>query len=98
MPEGTAYIQNGVKFDGYDEAANVLIDAKYGMDFMLGKGGTWRDWARAPAALRDQAQKQIAASNGATIDWRFSNEAVANATPAYLSERGIVGITYTVVP
>jgi RHS repeat-associated protein len=95
---GTVYYENGVKFYGVDFASGKLLDAKYGLEFMVGKGGGWKDWARAPASLATQARRQIVASNGAAIEWRFSSEVVANATRTYFAEQGILGIAIVVLP
>lgn len=94
MREGTAFVQNGVRFDGYDSSAGLLIEAKSGMGFMV-KDGEFRDWARLSEKLLEQAGRQIKAADGARIEWRFSSESVANAVSTLFSDAGInIGVKY----
>ncbi|CAN1576149.1 Rhs repeat-associated core [Paracoccaceae bacterium] len=89
MAEGTAYVQNGVKFDGYDEAAGLLIDAKYGMDFMVDSAGSFKSWSRLPDKVIDQAKRQLDAAGDASVEWRFSDERVALAVRDLFSSENL---------
>jgi hypothetical protein len=89
MAEGTAYVQNGVKFDGYDEAAGLLIDAKYGMDFMVDSAGSFKSWSRLPDKVIDQAKRQLDAAGDASVEWRFSDERVALAVRDLFSSQNL---------
>jgi len=86
---GTAYVVNGVKFDGY--ASGVLIDAKSGYAQFV-KGGQFRPWFRGAESLAAQAQRQLGAAGGTPIQWRFAEESAANATRSLFQQRGISGI------
>ena len=93
LPPGKAYLQNGVRFDGVDEATGTLIDAKSGMDFMVqGNPGTFNSWSRFRFDAVGQARAQISASNGAQIEWRFQSQRVAQATQEVFDEADITGI------
>ena len=86
---GSAYVVNGVKFDGY--ANGMLIDAKAGYAQFV-KNGQFQPWFNGADGLAAQAQRQISAANGAPIQWRFAEEAAANATRNLFQQRGITGI------
>jgi len=46
----------------------------------------------------DQAKRQRAAAIGTPIQWRFAEEAAANATRAWFEEKEISGIDIVHVP
>ncbi|MBR1461184.1 hypothetical protein IJ596_06090 [bacterium] len=67
------WIQNGVKFDGMD--AGVLLDAKGKYSQFINKDtGEFFDWFKGKDYLLQEAQRQIVASEGATIKWFFAEE------------------------
>jgi hypothetical protein len=41
--------------------------------------GQFKDWARVKDQVLAQAERQIRAADGASIEWRFSDESVADA-------------------
>jgi hypothetical protein len=96
-PAGTAYLLNGVKFDGF--ANGVLQEAKgAGYAWAVTEQGVFRAGFRGADALAAQAQRQLtAAGPGANIQWTFAEEAAANATRALFESRGITGIDIRVV-
>ena len=81
--EGEAILLNGVKFDGIKNG--VLLDAKGKYSFLLDKG-----WAQD--GLLKQAQRQIKAANGATLEWHFAEEAAANTVQQLFKDKGVSGI------
>jgi hypothetical protein len=97
MEAGTAYVQNGVKFDGYDEAANLLVDAKFGMDFMVEAGGTFKGWSKLPEKVISQAERQLDAAGGAAVEWQFSSGSVASAVERLFKQENL-SITVVHVP
>lgn len=92
---GSAYVVNGVKFDGF--AKGVLIDAKSNYAQFV-KDGQFRSWFSGADSLVAQAQRQLSAAGGTPIQWRFAEEAAANATRALFQQRGISGISIVHVP
>jgi hypothetical protein len=92
---GSAYIVNGVKFDGF--AKGVLIDAKSSYAQFV-KDGQFRSWFSGADSLAAQAQRQLSVANGTPIQWRFAEESAANATRALFQQRGISGINIVHVP
>jgi hypothetical protein len=92
---GTAYMVNGVKFDGF--ANGVLIDAKAGYARFV-QGGTFRPWFRGAKGFIKQAKDQLAAAKGTPIQWRFADEEAANATRMLFNEYKIFGIDIVHVP
>lgn len=68
-----AYRVAGVKFDGVKEK---LIETKGpGYDrFIDPQTGTWQPWFTGAQKMFDQAQRQVAAANGAPIEWRVAEE------------------------
>ncbi len=92
---GSAYVVNGVKFDGF--ANGVLIDAKSGYTRFV-RQGEFRSWFRGADSLAAQAQRQLVAANGTPIQWRFAEESAASATRSLFQQRGISGIDIVHVP
>jgi hypothetical protein len=88
---GSAYVVNGVKFDGYMNG--VLIDAKasYGQ-FVNANTGQFQPWFNGANSMVKQAKNQLGVANGAPIQWRFAEESAANATRTLFQQRGINGI------
>lgn len=88
MEPGTAFVQGGAKFDGFDAATGTLIEAKYGMDFMAETStGQFKSWAKFPKSAVEQARRQIDAANGARVEWRVSDGRVAKALREMFKER-----------
>lgn len=95
--EGQAFLQNGVKFDG--ENNGTLIEAKGSYNnFVNKKTGEFYDWFNGQNSLADQANRQIAASKGAQINWYFSDQSSMNATKSLFQTQGIKGINYIYEP
>ena len=92
---GSAYVVNGVKFDGF--ANGILIDAKAGYAQFV-KDGQFRSWFSGADGFAAQAQRQLGAANGAPIQWRFAEESAANATKTLFQQRGISGSDIVHVP
>ena len=92
---GSAYVVNGVKFDGF--ANGMLIDAKAGYAQFV-KDGQFRSWFSGADSLVAQAQRQLNAANGTPIQWRFAEEVAANATRVLFQQRGVTGIDIVHVP
>jgi hypothetical protein len=84
-----AYWVNGVKFDAYDAARRVLIDAKGpGYENLLNQ-----TWSRAQEGLASQARRQLAAADGVAVEWQ-----VAERGAAKLMEQFISGIDIRWIP
>ena len=78
---GQVYIQNGVKFDGV--VNGNLVDAKcHYAQFIDPSTGKFYEWFNGQQSLIDEANRQIAASNGAHIQWYFAEEETLNAVKA----------------
>jgi len=80
---------NGTRFDGL--VNGVLVDAKGRYAFLLEKG-----WAQE--GLLKQAQRQIKAANGASIEWHFAEEAAANTVRQLFKDKGVTGINVHYTP
>ena len=52
------YTVKGVKFDGFDDAAGVLLDAKGPGYATFVRNGQFQPWFRGADGLVDQAQRQ----------------------------------------
>jgi hypothetical protein len=100
-PQGTEYIVEGVKFDGYDPERDVLIDAK---DWdnpanpwpARDSSGAYQIWALD--SVKAEARRQLAAANGTAIEWHFPTPEKAEEAQAILDRAGIKGITAVVTP
>ena len=93
---GEAFIRNGVKFDGI--ANGVLLEAKGPGYATFVRNGSFQPWFSGAEGLVSQAQRQLAAAGGSSIQWHFAEEAAANATRALFQERGIGGIQLLFTP
>lgn len=87
------YIVGGVKFDGFDVARGVLLDAKGPGYANFVRNGRFRSFFRGADELANQAERQIGAARGTPIEWHFAEEAAANATRNLLRDRDIKGIS-----
>nr|MCR5527927.1 hypothetical protein [Saccharofermentans sp.] len=95
--DGQVWYQNGVKFDGMTDG--TLIEVKGDYSFAVDPNtGEFRDWFTGANSMVDQANRQIAASDGMPICWYFSDESTMNATQALFEENGISGIQFAYVP
>ena len=81
------WLQNGVKFDGFNAGRLVEAKANY-KNFVNKKTGRFYDWFNGQDSLIDQAIRQINASDGAPIDWYFMDETSMNATKKLFSSEG----------
>ena len=86
------YKVNGVAFDGFDEAAGVLLEAKGPGYANFVRNGQFRDFFTGAKGLVGQAERQIRAANGTPIRWHFSEPEAASAARRLLSKEGITGI------
>jgi RHS repeat-associated protein len=99
---GAAYEVGGVRFDGV--RGGTLLEAKGNYDnFVNAKTGQFQNWfvnsKKGAKSLLDQAQRQITAANGASVEWNFSSQKILNATKSYFESQGIKsGITYKLNP
>ena len=91
--DGEVWLQNGVKFDGMNNGALIDAKGKYAQ-FVDESTGEFYNWFmnRGGNALINEANRQIAASEGATIKWYFAEESAMNATQKLLSDVGITNI------
>lgn len=91
MERGTEYRVDGVNFDGYDSARDVLLDAK--------------DWRGYPPAGQDfwhggtldEIMRQLNAADGTPIEWHFSTESARNAVDSLLRQNNLGDAITTVV-
>jgi hypothetical protein len=95
--EGQAFLQNGVKFDGVNNG--TLIESKRSYNnFVNKKTGEFYDWFKGKDSLVDQANRQIVASEGAQINWYFSEQTSMNAAKSIFQSQGIKGINFIFEP
>ncbi|MGC4013099.1 MAG: RHS repeat-associated core domain-containing protein [Luteolibacter sp.] len=87
------YTANGVKFDGFDTARGVLLDAKGPGYATFVRDGQFMPWYNGADSMVAQAQRQLGAAGGVPIEWHFAEEAAANATRNLFQSRGIEGIS-----
>jgi hypothetical protein len=98
----------GVWYDGVTTTAQgtaVLIDYKDGYDGFLNADGTGlADWvARNPNikfedGLVNQAERQVNAANGASVEWRCSSERFTNYLNSLFTRSGIRNIEAVYTP
>jgi filamentous hemagglutinin len=93
---GESYVVNGVKFDGV--GAKGLVDAKGPGYANFVKDGQFQPWFKGKQALLDQAERQIAAANGAPITWHVAEAEAATAIQNLLRSKGIQNITVVHTP
>ena len=94
-----AYFVNGVKFDGYDAKSNTLLDAKGpGYATFVDESGSFKSWWQGSAGLVDQAQRQLAVSNGTPIVWHVAEPEALNAMQNLFNANNIRGITLVSTP
>jgi hypothetical protein len=89
LKAGTAYLVKGVKFDGFTNGVLIEAKARYAQ---FVKAGEFRKWFLGKGGFVRQAERQLRAANGTPIQWRFAEEAAANATRAWFKKSGISGI------
>lgn len=88
---GEVFLQNGVKFDGMKNG--ILLDAKGKYAQFVSKAtGEFYDWFKGKDALVNEARRQIAASEGARIQWYFAEQKALEATKILFEENNIKGI------
>ncbi len=95
--EGEAWVQNGVRFDGMKDG--VLLEAKdHYSQFIDANTGEFYDWFGGQSSLLDEANRQITASEGALIEWHFSEESTLHAFEQLFSSQNIGGISLVFDP
>ena len=95
--EGEVWVQNGVRFDGMRDG--VLLEAKdHYSQFIDVNTGEFYDWFGGQSSLLDEASRQIAASEGALIEWHFSEERTLHAFEQLFSSQNIEGISLVFDP
>ncbi|MGB8453430.1 MAG: Tox-REase-5 domain-containing protein [Anaerocolumna sp.] len=89
--EGEVWLQNGVKFDGMKDG--ILLDAKGKYAQFVNKStGIFYDWFTGQKSLVTQARNQIAAADGAKIQWYFAEESALEAVENLFADYEIDGI------
>lgn len=89
--ERMAWVQNGVKFDRMKDG--VLLDAKGKYAQFIDKStGEFYEWFSGKDSLIAEARRQIAASEGAKIQWYFAEEESLNVVQDLLMDKGITEI------
>lgn len=95
---GTVYIVNGRKFDGYNRDSNTLLEAKgpgYAK-FIDKQTGEFKPWFKGDQALLKQAEKQIEAAPGKSIEWHFAEKETADFVQNAFREKGLnIKVIYT---
>ncbi len=77
----------------------VLIEAKGSYKNFINKNtGGFHKWFTGKDGLINQANKQLNASEGAQVNWYFSEEATLNAVKTLFKNEGIQGINYYYEP
>ncbi|MCP2089637.1 UNVERIFIED_ORG: adhesin HecA-like repeat protein [Paraburkholderia sediminicola] len=95
---GQAYVVNGVKFDGIS-ADGTLLDAKGpGYANFVGSNGEFQPWFAGQYSLIDQAERQVAAAQGQSIQWSVAEPSAATAIKNLLSDEGIKGVSVIYQP
>jgi uncharacterized protein YukE len=100
--EGEAFVKSGpdgklVKFDGYDEATNTLIETKGDFSSFRTSAGQFKRifTTRVVAKFRKQALRQIKAADGTPIEWRFMDrEAYAYVKKLFADEGIPIKVVY----
>jgi RHS repeat-associated protein len=85
-----SYLVNGVKFDGASNT--VLLEAKgpgYSR-FINAATGSFKPWWRGSKTLLAQATRQVAAAEGAPIEWHIAEQSVAKQSKIYLLRTGLM--------
>jgi YD repeat-containing protein len=93
---GNALDVNGVRFDGI--RGKTLLEAKSSYANFVNKNGEFYSWFKGKDSLLDQAQRQIDAADGASIEWNFSSQKSLDATKKLLNDNGIEGIDFKYNP
>lgn len=79
-----------VEFDGYDPAANLLLEAKGNYEWAVGPDGDFKpDFGPAkdfPAEL--QRQYRVAVAQGIPVEWRVAGPKSAEAIQRIIEQRG----------
>lgn len=84
--------QNGVTFDGILNDG-TLIEAKgFYKQFVDKNTGEFKSWYEGTSEVLDQAQRQIQAANGASIQWHFNEQETLDAVQKLFEKEGIKGI------
>jgi hypothetical protein len=85
---GSAYLVNGVKFDGI--AKGILLEAKgHGYKSFV-KGGEFRTWfKKGHDALLAQARRQFEAARGVPIQWHVAEKEFADVLRQSFRDKGI---------
>ncbi|MFJ4878634.1 Tox-REase-5 domain-containing protein [Streptomyces sp. NPDC088745] len=71
--------KRAVEFDGWDSGRQVFLEAKNGYDSYLSRPGKKKLTTSGADKFVAEAQGQLAAANGKTVEWHFSNKEVAAA-------------------
>ncbi|MGW1889698.1 Tox-REase-5 domain-containing protein [Streptomyces sp. NPDC002004] len=83
-----------VDFDGWDSSRQTYVEAKFGYGKKVGKDGTLQK-GQADKFI-EQATRQLRAAKGKTVEWNFSNKAVADAARKAFRDAGVdVVVKYT---
>ena len=93
---GNAFEVGGVKFDGVKNG--TLLEAKSSYDGFVGKDGVFQPWFNGKDALIAQGRNQIAAADGAPIEWNFSSQKTMDATKTLFKDNNISGINFKYTP
>ena len=90
---GEAYVQNGVKFDGV--IGDKLVDAKCHYSQFVDKDtGKFAKWFTGQKALVDEANRQIKAANGVSIQWYFAEKEAMEAVKKLFDDCTVKGIEF----
>ena len=89
LPRGTAVDLNGVSFDGCRQEGDTftMLDAKgQGYLWAMQSDGSFRRFYTGIEKLMDQADRQVRAAGGRSIEWYFAEKQVADYMREALAE------------
>jgi hypothetical protein len=96
-PATESFLQNGVKFDGFD-GTNLLEMKGPGYAKHLASPEGFKHYFQGKAGMVAQAKRQHEASEGFPVIWHFAEPEMAAAFRGMLENEGVTGITVVVTP
>lgn len=92
------YLLNGIRFDGFNQARGVLLDAKGENIAQHVANGRFKEYFQGAQKYLQEVRSQLRAAEGTPIEWHVAERDTSEAIRRLFQENNIAGVTVIHTP